>query len=58
MNFTKVNIINNFYKYMITDTQKIFSDFTPGGLDEEHYQQKLKHKFQNEFNNKIKYLKS
>lgn len=45
MNFAKVNLNNHFYKYMITDTQKIFSDFTPGGLDEEHYQQKLKHNF-------------
>ncbi len=37
---------------------KIFADFTPGGFDEEDYQRKLKHKYLNELDNKIRFLKA
>jgi hypothetical protein len=42
---------------MIIEPSKIFSEFTPGGIDQSQYQNKLKHKHLNELNNKIKYLK-
>lgn len=57
MNFTRINQLHGFYQYIISEPQKIFAEFTPGGFDENFYHNKFKQKYWNELNNKIKYLK-
>lgn len=45
------------YKYIISESQKAFSDFTPSGFVKEDYHWKVKDRNINELKNKIVYLK-
>jgi dsRNA-specific ribonuclease len=57
MNFTKISRSNNFYKYMISEPQKVLNNFTPSGFDKFYYHTMIKDRSINELENKIVYLK-
>ena len=57
MKFFKVNLKQEFFKYMIHEPQTIFNDFIPGAFNNLKYLERIKHKSLNELKSKVIYLR-